>query len=122
MSDRVLVVIGHHLAKMVVAELGGAIKRGQVHRSCGSTSCRRRGLQATRAQEAVPWVATLRRPADGGRYNGTETERMMIIRQAIASSAFSGLISKPTPTPSRGTSTRLTHSFSARAQHRNSTS
>ena len=35
-----------------------------------------------------PWVATLRRPADGGRFTGTEHERMMILRQAIVSGAF----------------------------------
>jgi 3-dehydroquinate dehydratase/shikimate dehydrogenase len=35
-----------------------------------------------------PWVATLRRPADGGRYPGTEADRQTTIRQAIVSGAF----------------------------------
>ena len=35
-----------------------------------------------------PWVATLRRPTDGGRFPGTEPERQIILRQAIVSGAF----------------------------------
>ncbi|MFO0823361.1 MAG: type I 3-dehydroquinate dehydratase [Gemmataceae bacterium] len=35
-----------------------------------------------------PWVATLRRPVDGGRYPGTEADRQTTIRQAIVSGAF----------------------------------
>jgi len=35
-----------------------------------------------------PWVATLRRPNDGGRFPGTEQERQTILRQAIVSGAF----------------------------------
>jgi 3-dehydroquinate dehydratase/shikimate dehydrogenase len=32
-----------------------------------------------------PWIATLRRHTDGGRWKGTEEERMMVLRQAIVS-------------------------------------
>src|SRR5205823_4995648 len=35
-----------------------------------------------------PWVATLRRPSDGGRFAGTEPERQVVLRQAIASGVF----------------------------------
>jgi 3-dehydroquinate dehydratase/shikimate dehydrogenase len=35
-----------------------------------------------------PWMATIRRPADGGRWPGTEPERQTILRQAIVSEAF----------------------------------
>jgi 3-dehydroquinate dehydratase/shikimate dehydrogenase len=35
-----------------------------------------------------PWVATIRRPVDGGRFPGTEDDRQKILRQAIASGAF----------------------------------
>src|ERR1700691_5967860 len=30
-----------------------------------------------------PMIATFRRPEDGGRFNGTEEQRMMLMRQAI---------------------------------------
>src|SRR5262249_7123310 len=35
-----------------------------------------------------PWMATIRRPPDGGRWPGTEDERQTILRQAIVSGAF----------------------------------
>src|SRR5262249_26234601 len=35
-----------------------------------------------------PWVATIRRPAEGGRYGGNEQERQILLRQAIVSGAF----------------------------------
>ncbi len=38
--------------------------------------------------KGCPWMATFRRPADGGRWPGTEPERQMVLRQAIVSGAF----------------------------------
>jgi len=38
--------------------------------------------------KACAWMATFRRPADGGRWPGTEPERQMVLRQAIVSGIF----------------------------------
>ncbi|MBN9118358.1 MAG: shikimate dehydrogenase [Planctomycetes bacterium] len=88
-SDRVLVVIGRTRHKMVVAELQEAVKRGarfiELRLDFLSKAVDFKRLSPLKQ---CPWVATLRRPADGGRYNGTEQERMMILRQAIVSGAF----------------------------------
>src|SRR5688572_4489879 len=85
-SDRVLVVIGRTRHKMVVAELGEAIKRGAKFIELRLDFLSRAvDFKRLAPLKQCPWVATLRRPADGGRYNGTEQERMMILRQAITS-------------------------------------
>jgi 3-dehydroquinate dehydratase/shikimate dehydrogenase len=89
MSDRVLVVIGRTRHKMVVAELGEAVKRGAKFVELRLDFLSRAvDFKRLAPLKQCPWVATLRRPADGGRYNGTEPERMMIIRQAIVSGTF----------------------------------
>jgi 3-dehydroquinate dehydratase / shikimate dehydrogenase len=88
-SDRILVVIGRTRHKMVVAELGEAIKRGAKFIELRLDFLSRAvDFKRLAPLKQCPWVATLRRPADGGRYNGTEQERMMILRQAIVSGAF----------------------------------
>jgi 3-dehydroquinate dehydratase / shikimate dehydrogenase len=88
-TDRVLVVIGRTRHKMIVAELGEAVKRG------GKFVELRLDFLAKAVEfkrltpyKQCPWVATLRRPADGGRFPGSEAERQTIIRQAIVSGAF----------------------------------
>lgn len=89
MSDRVLVVIGRTRHKMVVAELGEAVKRGAKFIELRLDFLSRAvDFKRLAPLKQCPWVATLRRPADGGRYNGTEQERMVILRQAIASNTF----------------------------------
>lgn len=88
-SDRVLVVIGRTRHKMVVAELAEAIKRGAKFVELRLDFLAKAvDFKRLTPLKQCPWVATLRRPADGGRYNGTEQERMMILRQAIVSGAF----------------------------------
>lgn len=88
-SDRVLVVIGRTRHKMVVAELQEAVKRGakfiEVRLDFLAKAVDFKRLAPLKQ---CPWVATLRRPADGGRFSGTEQERMTILRQAIVSGAF----------------------------------
>ncbi len=88
-ADRVLVVIGRTRHKMIVAELGEAVKRG------GKFVELRLDFLAKAVEfkrltpyKQCPWVATLRRPVDGGRFSGSEEERQTIIRQAIVSGAF----------------------------------
>lgn len=88
-SDRVLVVIGRTRHKMVVAELGEAVKRGAKFIELRLDFLAKAvDFKRLTPLKQCPWVATLRRPADGGRYNGTEQERLTILRQAIASGAF----------------------------------
>lgn len=89
MSDRVLVVIGRTRHKMVVAELQEAVKRGAKFIELRLDFLAKAvDFKRLTPLKQCPWVATLRRPADGGRYNGTEPERMMLLRQAIVSGAF----------------------------------
>jgi 3-dehydroquinate dehydratase / shikimate dehydrogenase len=88
-SDRVLVVIGRTRHKMVVAELAEAVKRGARFIELRLDFLAKAvDFKRLAPLKQCPWVATLRRPSDGGRYNGNEQERMMILRQAITSGAF----------------------------------
>jgi 3-dehydroquinate dehydratase / shikimate dehydrogenase len=87
--DRVLVVIGRTRHKMVVAELEEAARRGwsfiELRLDFLSKAVEFKRLTP---QKKGPWVATLRRPTDGGRFAGTEDERQAILRQAIVAGCF----------------------------------
>lgn len=88
-SDRVLVVIGRTRHKMVVAELQEAVKRGAKFIELRLDFLAKAvDFKRLSPLKQCPWVATLRRPADGGRFPGKEDERLMILRQAITSGAF----------------------------------
>jgi 3-dehydroquinate dehydratase/shikimate dehydrogenase len=88
-SDRVLVVIGRTRHKMVVAELDEAVKRGAKFIELRLDFLAKAvDFKRLVPLKKCPWVATIRRPSDGGRYNGTEPERQTILRQAIVSGAF----------------------------------
>jgi 3-dehydroquinate dehydratase/shikimate dehydrogenase len=82
--DRVCVIIGRTRHKMVTVELQEAVKRG-----AGFIELRLDFLakavdfQRLLPFKKCPWIATLRRRDDGGRFNGTEVERKMVLRQAI---------------------------------------
>jgi len=87
--DRVLVVIGRTRHKMVVVELQEAVKRGAKFVELRLDFLAKAvEFKRLTPYKQCPWVATLRRPADGGRYSGTEAERQTILRQAIVSGAF----------------------------------
>ncbi|HVL15596.1 MAG TPA: shikimate dehydrogenase [Gemmata sp.] len=87
--DQVLVVIGRTRHKMVVAELQEAVKRGAKNIELRLDFLARAvDFKRLLPYKKCPWVATLRRPADGGRFPGTEPERQVILRQAIVSGAF----------------------------------
>ncbi len=89
MSDRVLVVIGRTRHKMVVAELQEAVKRGAKFIELRLDFLAKAvDFKRLAPLKQCPWVATLRRPADGGRYSGSEPERQVILRQAIVSGIF----------------------------------
>ena len=88
-SDRVLVVIGRTRHKMVVAELGEAMKRGTRFIELRLDFLAKAiDFKRLAPYKQCPWVATLRRPMDGGRFGGTEAERQTILRQAIVSGVF----------------------------------
>src|SRR5688572_29740853 len=87
--DRATVVIGRTRHKMVVVELQQAVQRGtkfiELRLDFLAKAVDFKRLQPVKQ---CPWIATLRRPTDGGRFPGTEPERHIIIRQAIVSGAF----------------------------------
>ena len=87
--DRVLVVIGRTRHKMVVAELEEAAARGwsfiEIRLDFLSKAVEFKRLVP---HKKGPWVATLRRPADGGRFPGSEEQRQAILRQAIVAGCF----------------------------------
>lgn len=88
-SDRVLVVIGRTRHKMVTAELQEAVKRGTNFVELRLDFLAKAiDFKRLTPFKKCPWVATLRRPADGGRFPGTEPERQVILRQAIVSGTF----------------------------------
>lgn len=88
-SDLVLVVIGRTRHKMVTAELHEAVKRGTKFIELRLDFLAKAiDFKRLTPYKKCPWVATLRRPSDGGRFSGTEPERQVILRQAIVSGAF----------------------------------
>ena len=87
--DRVLVVIGRTRHKMVVVELQDAVKRRAKFIELRLDFLAKAvDFKRLAPYKQCPWVATLRRPADGGRFNGSEDERQIVIRQAIVSNVF----------------------------------
>ena len=87
--DKVLVVIARTRHKMIQAELQAAAERGAKFIEL-RLDYLAKAVEFKRLLpfKTCPWVATLRRPADGGRWAGTEPERLAVLRQAIASGAF----------------------------------
>jgi 3-dehydroquinate dehydratase / shikimate dehydrogenase len=82
--DRVCVIIGRTRHKMVQIELDEAVKRGarfiEVRLDFFAKAV---DFKRLLPHKKCPWVATIRRHSDGGRWKGAEDERQMILRQAI---------------------------------------
>src|SRR5260221_424683 len=82
--DRICVIIGRTRHKMVQAELQEAVKRGAKFIELRLDFLAKAvDFQRLLPLRKCPWVATLRRREDGGRWAGSEVERKTIIRQAI---------------------------------------
>ncbi|MCZ2341056.1 MAG: shikimate dehydrogenase [Bacteroidales bacterium] len=87
--DKIAVVIARTRHKMILAELQEAVKRG-----AGFIELRldylAKAVEAKRLTPAkqCPWIATLRRGSDGGRWPGSEAERLTVMKQMIVSGAF----------------------------------
>jgi 3-dehydroquinate dehydratase/shikimate dehydrogenase len=83
-GENICVVIGRTRHKMVQIELQEAAKRGasmmELRMDFLAKAADFKRLVANRP---CPLVATVRRPQDGGRWHGTEEERLMLLRQAI---------------------------------------
>ena len=87
--DRVCVIVARTRHKMMQVELQEAANRGakfiEVRLDFLSKAVDFKRLLPAKT---TTWMATLRRPADGGRWPGTEQDRQVILRQAIVSKAF----------------------------------
>lgn len=87
--DRVCVIIARTRHKMIVVELDEAVKRGAKFIELRLDFLAKAvDFKRLLPVKKCPWIATLRRPEDGGRWPGTEQERQMVLRQAIVSGGF----------------------------------
>lgn len=77
-------VIGRTRHKMVMAEVQEAARRGaRLIEIRLDFLSRPPDFKRLLADKPCPLLATVRRPVDGGRYGGSEDERLMLLRQAI---------------------------------------
>ena len=84
--DRICVIVGRTRHKMMMVELEEAVKRGAKFLELRLDFLSKAiDFKRLLPLKKCPWVATLRRREDGGRWIGTEVERKVIIRQAIVS-------------------------------------
>jgi 3-dehydroquinate dehydratase/shikimate dehydrogenase len=80
----ICVVIGRTRHKMVQLELQEAAKQGaRLIELRLDFLAKAPDFKRLLANKPCPVVATVRRPADGGRWGGTEEARLMLLRQAI---------------------------------------
>ncbi|HZT80529.1 MAG TPA: type I 3-dehydroquinate dehydratase, partial [Gemmataceae bacterium] len=80
----ICVVIGRTRHKMVQIEIREAAKRGaQMIELRLDFLAKAPDFKRLLADKPCPLVCTVRRPADGGRWPGTEEQRKMLLRQAI---------------------------------------
>jgi 3-dehydroquinate dehydratase/shikimate dehydrogenase len=84
-SERICVVIGRTRHKMFQAEIQEAARRGaRLIEVRLDFLAKAPDFKRLLANKPCPLVATVRRPADGGRWSGSEPERLTLLRQAIA--------------------------------------
>ena len=84
--DRICVIIARTRHKMVQIELDEAVNRGARFIELRlDFFAKAVDFKRLLPHKKCPWIATLRRHSDGGRWKSTEDERRMIIRQAIVS-------------------------------------
>ncbi|MBX7103423.1 MAG: type I 3-dehydroquinate dehydratase [Gemmataceae bacterium] len=86
---RICTVIGRTRHRMVLAEMQEAVKRGaDLIELRLDFVARALDLKRLIAEKKSELVATVRRPADGGRWPSSEETRQMLIRQVIVSGGF----------------------------------
>jgi 3-dehydroquinate dehydratase / shikimate dehydrogenase len=82
--DNLCVVIGRTRHKMILVEIQEAARRGaRLIEVRLDFLARAPDFKRLLADKPCPLVATVRRQQDGGRWNGTEAERRILLRQAI---------------------------------------
>jgi 3-dehydroquinate dehydratase/shikimate dehydrogenase len=80
----ICVVIGRSRHKMVLAEMQEAVKRGaQMIELRLDFISRTPDLKRLLSGKQCPLVATVRRPADGGRWSNTEEARIRLLKEAV---------------------------------------
>src|SRR5437870_3345408 len=80
-------VIGRTRHKMMQIEIQEAAKRGaKLIELRLDFLAKAPDFKRILADKPCPLIATVRRPIDGGRYSGSEDERLTLLRQAIVSS------------------------------------
>lgn len=85
----ICVSIGRTRHRMMLAEIEEASKRGaQLIELRLDFITRAIDFKRLLQVKQCPFIATLRRQADGGRFPGTEEQRLMLLRQIIASKDF----------------------------------
>jgi 3-dehydroquinate dehydratase/shikimate dehydrogenase len=83
-SERICVVIGRTRHKMIQAEIQEAARRGaRLVELRLDFLAKAPDFKRLLADKPCAMMATVRRPADGGRWSGTEPERQTLLRQAI---------------------------------------
>ncbi len=88
-AQRICVVIGRTRHKMVAAEIREAGKRGAgLIELRIDFIARAPDLKRMLADKPCPFVATIRRPQDGGRWSASEDARQMLLKQCIVSGGF----------------------------------
>ena len=83
---KLCVVIGRTRHKMMQVEIKEAVKRGAKFIELRlDFLAKAPDFKRLLADKSCPMLATVRRPVDGGRFSGTEDERLTLLRQAIVS-------------------------------------
>jgi 3-dehydroquinate dehydratase / shikimate dehydrogenase len=86
--DRVCAVVARTRHKMMQVELQEAAKAAQFVEVRLDFLAKAVDFKRLQPHKKCAWMATLRRPADGGRWPGSEQERQMVLRQAVVSGCF----------------------------------
>src|ERR1700732_1872612 len=81
---KICVVIGRTRHRMMQIEIQEAAKRGaRLIELRLDFLAKAPDFKRLLHDKPCPMIATVRRPADGGRWSGTEEDRQMLLRQAI---------------------------------------
>jgi 3-dehydroquinate dehydratase/shikimate dehydrogenase len=86
--DRVCAVVARTRHKMMQVELEQAAKKARFVEVRLDFLAKAVDFKRLEPHKRCAWLATLRRPADGGRWPGTEAERQMVLRQAVVAGCF----------------------------------
>ena len=86
--DRVCAVVARTRHKMMQVELQQAAKKAKFVEVRLDFLAKAVDFKRLQPYKGCAWLGTLRRPADGGRWSGTEQERQMVLRQAVVSGCF----------------------------------